>query len=81
MVVPYGQGRLVYQSAYEWSVMGPGPVHSAEEYVDFFKRMAEAKIPVTISLLMPADVTDEHPVFNPECMAVMEEVRKAIRGK
>ena len=60
---------------------GPGPVHSTEEYVDFFKRMAEANIPVTINLLMTADVTDEHPIFNPECMAVMEEVRKAVHGK
>jgi hypothetical protein len=58
-----------------------GPVHSTEEYVDFFKRMAKAKVPVTINLIMTADVTDEHPIFNPECMAVMEEVRKAIRGK
>ena len=47
----------------------------------FFKRMAEAKIPVTINLLLTADVTDDHPIFNPECMAVMEEVRKAIHGK
>ena len=60
---------------------GRGPVHSTEEYVDFFKRMAEAKIPVTINLLLTADVTDDHPIFNPECMAVMEEVRKAIHGK
>ncbi|MFC1760847.1 alpha-L-fucosidase [Planctomycetota bacterium] len=60
---------------------GRGPVHSTEEYVDFFKRMAEAKIPVTINLLLTADVTDDHPIFNPECMAVMEEVRKAVHGK
>ena len=57
------------------------PGHSTEEYVDFFKRMEAAKIPVTINLAMTADVTDEHPIFNPQCMAVMEEVRKAIRGK
>ncbi|MDB4766401.1 alpha-L-fucosidase [bacterium] len=60
---------------------GRGPVHSTEEYVDFFKRMAEDKIPVTVNLIMTADVTKEHPIFNPKCMAVMEEVRKAIRGK
>ncbi|TWU56301.1 alpha-L-fucosidase [Rubripirellula reticaptiva] len=60
---------------------GPGPVHSTQEYVDFFKRMAQAKVPVTINLIMTADVTDDHPIFNPECMAVMDEVRKAIRGK
>ena len=58
-----------------------GPGHSTEEYVDFFKRMEAAKIPVTINLAMTADVTDEHPIFNPKCMAVMEEVRKAIRRK
>ena len=49
--------------------------------MDFFQRMAAAKIPVSINLLMTADVTDKHPIFNPKCMAVMEEVRKAIRGK
>jgi hypothetical protein len=49
--------------------------------VDFFQRMAKAGVPVTINMIMPADVTDEHPVFNPKCMDVMEAVRKAIRGK
>ena len=34
-----------------------------------------------INLAMTIDVTDEHPIFNPECMAIMQEVRKAIRGK
>ncbi|WP_411828203.1 alpha-L-fucosidase [Luteolibacter sp. AS25] len=58
-----------------------GPSHSTEEYVAFFKKMAAAEIPVTMNLIMTADVTDEHPIFDPECMAVMEEVRKAIRGK
>ena len=60
---------------------GPGPIHSTEAYVDFFKRMAAAKVPVTINLLLTADVTDDHPIFNPKCMAVMEEVRKAIHGE
>jgi hypothetical protein len=60
---------------------GQGPVHSTEDYVDFFKRMAAAKIPVTINMIMTADVTAAHPIFNPKCMEVMEEVRKAVRGK
>jgi hypothetical protein len=59
---------------------GRGPVHSTEEYVTFFKQMEEKKIPVTINVIMTADVTDAHPIFNPKCMAVMEEIRKAIRG-
>ncbi|CAA6677622.1 MULTISPECIES: alpha-L-fucosidase [unclassified Lentimonas] len=58
-----------------------GPTHSTEEYVAFFKSMAEEGIPVTMNLIMPADVTAEHPVFDPEIMAVMEAVRKAIRGE
>ncbi len=57
-----------------------GPRHSTEEYVAYFREMAEAGIPVTINLAMTADVTADHPIFNPECMAVMEAVRKAIRG-
>lgn len=58
-----------------------GPRYSTKEYVDFIQQMAAAKIPVTINLIITADVTDEHPIFNPECMEVMDEVRKAIRGK
>lgn len=71
-----------------WIVKGPmngkignGPALPAEDYVDYFKQMAAAKIPVTINLVITADVTADHPIFNPDCMAVMEEVRKAIRGK
>ena len=60
---------------------GRGPVHTTEEYVAFFQRMAANKIPVTVNLIMTADVTSEHPIFNPKCVAVMEEVRKTIRGK
>jgi len=58
-----------------------GPRHSTKEYVDYFQQMAAAKIPVTINMAMTADVVAGHPIFNPKCMAVMEEVRKAIRGK
>lgn len=57
-----------------------GPEHSTEAYVEFFKEMATEGIPVTINLIMTADVTDKRPIFHPDCMAVMEEVRKAIRG-
>ncbi len=58
-----------------------GPRETTQAYVGYFKRMADKGIPVTINLAMTADVTDDHPIFNPECMAVMEEVRKAVRGE
>jgi hypothetical protein len=57
------------------------PRQPVQAYVDYFKQMAAKGVPVTINLSMTADVTDDHPIFNPKCMAVMEEVRKAIRGK
>jgi hypothetical protein len=60
--------------------IGDGPKHPAQDYVNYFKQMAEAKIPVTINLILTADVTRGHPLFNEQCMAVMEQVRKAIRG-
>jgi hypothetical protein len=58
-----------------------GPSHTTEEYVNFFRDLDEKNIPVSINMIMTADVTAEHPIFDPKCMAVMEEVRKAIRGK
>ena len=57
------------------------PRHSTEENVEYFKQMAREEVPVTINLLMTADVTEDHPIVNPKCMAIMEEVRKVIRGK
>lgn len=71
-----------------WFTSGPmngtfkvAPLYSIKEYVDFFQEMSDKKIPVTINMIMTADVTAEHPIFNPKCMAIMEEVRKAIRSK
>ena len=71
-----------------WIVHGPlngkigtGPRHPAAAYVKFFQEMAAAKIPVTINLAITADVTAQHPIFNPECQAVMDKVRVEIRRK
>ena len=61
--------------------IGTGPIESPQAYVSFFQRMAKEKVPVTINMVITADVTDKHPIFNQRCMAVMEDVRKAIRGK
>jgi len=61
--------------------IGNGPTASTAEYVEYFRRMAAERIPVTINLAITADVTNQHPIFNEKCMAAMEQVRKAIRGK
>ncbi|MCB1122142.1 MAG: alpha-L-fucosidase [Verrucomicrobiae bacterium] len=57
------------------------PAHSTEEFVDYFKRMDAADIPVTINLLITQDVTRDQPFMNEKSLAIMREVRKAIRGK
>lgn len=61
--------------------IGKGPRYPAPDYVSYFQQMAAAKMPVTINLAITADVTREHPIFNEQCMAAMEQVRRAIRGK
>ena len=63
----------------EWTT--GGPKQSTKKYVDYFVDMDKKNIPVTINLSMTADVIDKHNIFDPECMAVMEEIRKAVRGK
>ena len=49
--------------------------------LSYFQQMAAAKIPVTINMAITATVTVEHLIFNPHCAAIMDKVRKAIRGK
>lgn len=56
-----------------------GPRHSQPEYVAYFKRMAAARVPVTINLSITQDVTRKQPFFDLRCMEIMKAVRKAIR--
>jgi len=56
------------------------PKFSAEQYVEFFKKADGANMPVTINLSMTPDVTADHPFFNPVCMDIMRQVRKAVKG-
>jgi hypothetical protein len=61
--------------------IGGGPRHPADDYIKYFKKMAAAKIPLTINLLMTQDVTKDKPFVNPECLGVMRQIRKAIRDQ
>lgn len=56
------------------------PRFSAEQYIEFFRKADEAKMPITINLSMTPDVTSDHPFFNPECIEIMKQVRKAVKG-
>ena len=56
------------------------PKFSAEKYIEIFKNADEANMPITINLAMTPDVCTEHPFFNPECIAIMKQVRKTVKG-
>ncbi|WP_158973967.1 hypothetical protein [Cellulophaga sp. L1A9] len=55
------------------------PMFSAAKYIEIFKNADGANMPNTINLAMTPDVTTELPFFNPECIAIMEQVRKAVK--
>ena len=56
------------------------PKFSAEKYIEIFKNADEANMPVSINLAMTPSVTKEQPFFNPVCIDIMKQVRKAIKG-
>lgn len=56
------------------------PKFSAEQYIEIFKKADKVNMPITINLAMTPDVTTEHPFFNPECIEIMKQVRKAVKG-
>jgi hypothetical protein len=56
------------------------PKFSAEKYIEIFKKADEANMPITINLAMTPDVTKDHPIFNPECIDIMKQVRMAVKG-
>mgnify|MGYP003653091524 CR=1 FL=1 len=56
------------------------PKFSIEKYIEIFRKADEANMPITINLTMTPDVTSEHPFFNPECITIMKQVRKAVKG-
>lgn len=56
------------------------PKFSAEKYIEIFKKADKVNMPVTINLAMTPDVTKEHPIFNPESVEIMKQVRKAVKG-
>ncbi|WP_083904865.1 alpha-L-fucosidase [Rhodopirellula sp. SWK7] len=56
------------------------PKLSTEQYIEIFKKADEANMPITINLSMTPDVTSDHSFFNPVCIDIMKQVRKAVKG-
>ncbi len=56
-----------------------GPIHAPEDYVSYFRDIAAAGIPATINMLITQDVTRHQPFVHPDCLAVMQQVKKATK--
>ena len=56
------------------------PKFSAEKYIEIFKKADEANMPITINLATTPYVTADHAFFNPACIDIMKQVRKAVKG-
>ncbi|WP_404306089.1 alpha-L-fucosidase [Neorhodopirellula lusitana] len=85
-------GQLEGQSPAAWFYMdgwGGGARHgvwrgkpkfSAEKYIEIFQKADEANMPVTINLASSPYITRTSPFFNPACIEIMKQVRKAVKG-
>ena len=56
------------------------PKFSAEKYIEIFKKADEENMPITINLSTTPYVTADQPFFNPACIDIMKQVRKAVKG-
>ncbi|WP_430931210.1 alpha-L-fucosidase [Saccharicrinis sp. 156] len=56
------------------------PKFSTEKYIEIFKKADAENVPITINLAMTPDVNKDHPIFNPACIEIMKQVRKAVKG-
>ncbi len=61
-------------------VFRDAPVYPEETYVHYFREMAAAGVPLTVNLMITADVTRNQPFFNPQSMAIMKAIRQELRG-
>jgi hypothetical protein len=56
------------------------PIYATGVLVEYFKKMARAKWPLTINMVISQDVTAHQPFVNPASLQEMVAVRKAICG-
>lgn len=56
-----------------------GPNFSDEEYIEFFKKMDEADIPITTNIMITQDVVKGQPFFNPKSIELMKKIKKALK--
>lgn len=52
-----------------------GPTFTDQEYITYFKKMAEAQVPVTVNLLITQDVTSKQPFMNSKSIELMKKIK------
>lgn len=57
-----------------------GPVRPFIEYVEYFRRMDAAGVPLTANMLITQDVTRTRPFVNPQTLELMRHIRRAVWG-
>jgi len=57
-----------------------GPVFSEEEYIEYFKQMDEADVPLTVNILITQDVTREQPFVNPKSLELMKKIEMELKN-
>ena len=55
-----------------------GPTFSEEEYIEYFKKMDEADVPVTVNILITQDVTKNQPFVNPKSLELMKKIKTEL---
>ena len=55
-----------------------GPTFTDQEYISYFKKMADANVPVTVNILITQDVTSKQPFMNPKSIELMRKVKKEL---
>lgn len=56
-----------------------GPTFSDEEYIEYFKKMDQADVPVTVNILITQDVTKNQPFVNPKSLELMKKIKKELK--
>ncbi len=61
------------------SRMKEGPPRSTEEYIEYFRAMDEADVPVTVNMLITQDVTKGQSFVNPESLEMMRKIKTELK--
>ncbi|MDO5968756.1 alpha-L-fucosidase [Flavivirga aquimarina] len=56
-----------------------GPTFSEEEYIDYFKKMDAANIPVTVNILITQDVIKGQPFVNAKSVELLKKIKNKLK--